>query len=522
MDQEPRRLGRDEQRRLVMALRVALMRCQEKGIDGTLWRDMLYQANLGLEPENLEETKNLLKVMIGYDPLEGDTRPKGEKQPDLARSEARQAPSLQDLRQKISVKAKAELAHRFWGLYVHVLKMETLREAYKLAKDNDGAPGIDGVTFEAIEESGVEAFLEGIRAELVSRVYRPMRNRRKEIPKDGGRKVRVLGIPSIRDRVVQGALKLILEPIFEADFQPGSFGYRPGRSQRDAVGRVRQAIAEAKTRVIDLDLRAFFDNVRHHILLEKVARRVKDPEILHLLKMILKATGKKGVPQGGVISPLLSNIYLNEVDKMLEKAKVTTRRGKYTEVEYARFADDLVILVSWHPSQDWLVKAVDGRLREELAKVQVEVNEEKTRTADLRKGESFTFLGFRWRRVLGRNGKWRPLFIPLPKKRKELTDKISGILRKFQSQPIGRVVETINPVLRGWVAYFRMGSASRCFSYIRTWIEHKIRRHMMRARGRRGFGWKRWSTEWIYRVLGLYSDYTVEHHGPPPKALPCR
>jgi RNA-directed DNA polymerase len=521
MDQEPRTLGRDEQRRLVKALRVALMRCQEKGIDGTLWRDMLYPANLGLVPENLGQIRNLLKATIGYDPLEGDTRPKGEKQPGLTRSEAGKPPSLQDLRQKISVKAKAEPAHRFWGLYVHVLKTETLREAYKLAKENDGAPGIDGVTFEAIEEGGVEAFLEGIRGELVSRVYRPMRNRRKEIPKDGGRKVRVLGIPSIRDRVVQGALKLILEPIFEADFQPGSFGYRPGRSQRDAIGRVRQAIAEAKTRVIDLDLKAFFDNVRHHVLFEKVARRVEDPEILHLLKMILKASGKKGVPQGGVISPLLSNIYLNEVDKMLEKAKETTRQGKYTQVEYARFADDLVILVSWHPNQDWLVRKVDERLREELAKVQVEVNEEKTRTADLMKGESFTFLGFRWRRVPGQSGKWRPLYVPLPKKRKELTEKISGIFRRFHSQPVGRVVKAINPVVRGWVAYFRMGSASRCFSYIRSWIERKIRRHMMRARGRRGFGWKRWSTEWLYRALGLFSEYQVERFVPPPKALPC-
>jgi RNA-directed DNA polymerase len=521
MDQEPWKLGRDEQRRLVTALRVALKRCQEKGIDGTLWRDMLYPANLGLVPENLGQTRNLLKATIGYDPLEGDTRPKGEKQPGLTRSEAGKPPSLQDLRQKISVKAKAEPAHRFWGLYVHVLKMETLREAYKLAKENDGAPGIDGVTFEAIEESGVEAFLVGIRDELVSRVYRPMRNRRKEIPKDGGRKVRVLGIPSIRDRVVQGALKLILEPIFEADFQPGSFGYRPGRSQRDAIGRVRQAIAEAKTRVIDLDLKAFFDNVRHHILLEKVATRVKDPEILHLLKMILKASGKKGVPQGGVISPLLSNIYLNEVDMMLEKAKATTRQGKYTQVEYARFADDLVILVSWHPNQDWLVREVNERLREELAKVQVEVNEEKTRTADLMKGESFIFLGFRWQRALGQSGKWRPLYTPLPKKRKELTEKINGIFRRFQSQPVGRVVKAINPVVRGWVAYFRMGSASRCFSYIRSWIERKIRRHMMRARGRKGFGWKRWSTEWLYRELGLFNEYRVELFVPPPKALPC-
>jgi RNA-directed DNA polymerase len=427
---------------------------------------------------------------------------------------------LQDLRQKISVKAKAEPAHRFWGLYVHVSKMETLREAYKLAKENDGAPGIDGVTFEALEESGVEAFLEGIRHELVSRTYRPMGNRRKEIPKDGGRKVRVLGIPSIRDRVVQGGLKLILEPIFEADFQPGSFGYRPGRSQHQAIEVVAKAIVSWKTRVIDLDLKAYFDNVRHHILLEKVARRVKDPEILHLLRMILTMSGKKGVPQGGVISPLLSNIYLNEVDCMLEKAKATTRQGKYTQVEYARFADDLVILISWHRNQDWICKAVDKR--EELAKIQVAVNEEKTRTVDLMKGEAFDFLGFRWQRVRGKGGKWFPLYTPLSKKRKELTEKIGRIFSCHRSQPIARVIETINPVLRGWVQYFRVGHASRTFSYIRHWVEMRVRRHLMRARKRRGFGWKRWSSEWIFRVLGLFDDYTVQHTGSPAKAVPCR
>src|SRR3954468_16836632 len=237
--------------------------------------------------------------------------------------------NLQDLRRKIYIKAKAEKAWRFWGLYVHVCKMETLHEAYLLARKNNGAPGIDGVTFEAIEQSGVEAFLHGLRDELAAHTYRPMRNRRQEIPKEGG-KVRVLGIPCIRDRVVQGALKLILEPIFEADFQPGSFGYRPGRTAHEAVQRVAEAIVKCKTRVIDVDLRAYFDNVRHDLLLAKVARRVRDADVLRLLKMMLKASGKKGVPQGGVISPLLSNLYLDEVDRMLERAKEVTRSGQYT------------------------------------------------------------------------------------------------------------------------------------------------------------------------------------------------
>jgi RNA-directed DNA polymerase len=240
--------------------------------------------------------------------------------------------SLQDLRRSLYVKAKADKTWRFWGLYVHVCKMETLYEAYQMAKSNNGAPGIDGVTFAAIEESGVDGFLRQIRDELVTNTYRPMRARKKEIPKDGG-KVRVLSIPSIRDRVVQGALKLILEPIFEADFQPGSYGYRPKRTAHQAVNRVAQAIVESKTRIIDIDLRAYFDNVQHYLLLKKVARRVQDDAVMHLLKMMLEATGKKGVPQGGVISPLLSNVYLTEVDRMLKKAIETTRNGKYTYVQ---------------------------------------------------------------------------------------------------------------------------------------------------------------------------------------------
>jgi RNA-directed DNA polymerase len=211
--------------------------------------------------------------------------------------------SLQDLRRSLYVKAKAEPLWRFWELYVHVCKMETLCSAYEKAKANDGAPGIDGLTFEAIEESGAESFLRQIREELVTNTYRPMLARRKGIPKDGGTKVRVLSIPSIRDRVVQGALKLILEPIFEADFQAGSYGYRPKRTAHEAVARVAQAIVEEKTRIIDLDLKAYFDNVQHYLLLEKVARRIQDEAVMHLLKMMLIATGKKGVPQGSVMTP---------------------------------------------------------------------------------------------------------------------------------------------------------------------------------------------------------------------------
>src|ERR1035438_1916139 len=271
--------------------------------------------------------------------------------------------SLRDLRRRIYIKAKAEPEWRFWGLYVHVCKLETLQEAYRMARENDGAPGSDGVTFAAIEESGVDGFLDEIRNELVEFRYRPLAVRKKEIPKDGGKKVRVLSIPAIRDRVVQGALKLILEAIFEADFQPGSYGYRPKRTAQEAVLRVEAAISQGKTSVIDLDLRTYFDTVRHDILLAKVAQRVQDGDVLRLLKLILKSTGKQGVPQGGVISPVLSNVYLNEVDRMLEKAIATTRRGPVAQVEYARFADDLVILVEAHPRSAWLLGAVQWETR---------------------------------------------------------------------------------------------------------------------------------------------------------------
>jgi RNA-directed DNA polymerase len=417
---------------------------------------------------------------------------------------------LQDLRRKLYVKAKAEPSWRFWGLYVHVCKMETLQAAYDVAKENDGAPGSDGVTFEAIEEQGVAQFLAQIQDELTRRTYVPIAVRKKEIPKDGGRRVRVLSIPAIRDRVVQGALKLILEPIFEADFQPGSYGYRPKRTAHQAVDRVAHAILCCKTRVIDLDLRAYFDSVRHDRLLAKVAQRIQDDEVMHLLKAILKASGPIGVPQGGVISPLLSNLYLNEVDQMLERAKAVTREGAYTYVEYARFADDLVVLIDdAHQSRKGLFKAVARRLREEFARLGVQINEEKSRRVNLERGESFGFLGFDFRRVRTRNGRWRAHYTPKLKKRTALMRTLKEVFRRYHSQAVARVVELINPVLRGWVNYFAVGHSSRCFQLIKRWVELKIRRHLMRARKRGGFGWKRWSTQWLYANLGLFHGYRV-------------
>ena len=239
---------------------------------------------------------------------------------------------------------------------------------------------------------------------------------------------------------------------------------------------------------------------------------------MHLLKIMLKASGKHGVPQGGVISPLLSNIYLTEVDRMLERAREATRYGKYTSVEYAKFADDLVILIDAHQRHDWLMAAVEKRLREELAELQVEINEEKSRIVDLRRGESFGFLGFDFRRVRSLRGVWRAHYTPKLKKRTALLRKLKDVFRRHQSQPVDRVVKLINPVLRGWVNYFAVGHASECFGFVKDWVETKIRRHMLRARNRQGFGWARWSRGWLYQTLKLFDGYPIR---PAPKAAPA-
>ena len=210
---------------------------------------------------------------------------------------------LQELRRRMYRKAKSEKSHRFWGLFVHITKEETLEEAYRIAKRNGGAPGIDGQTFADIETVGRAAFLKALCEDLLAGNYRPLPNRKVEIPKENG-KVRTLQIPCIRDRVVQGALKLILEAIFEADFCPNSHGYRPKRSAHGALAHVRRSVLRRMLTVIDVDLSRYFDTIRHSVLLDKIAQRIQDPQVLHLVKQIIKVGGKIGVPQGGPLSPL--------------------------------------------------------------------------------------------------------------------------------------------------------------------------------------------------------------------------
>lgn len=204
-------------------------------------------------------------------------------------------------------------------------------------------------------------------------------------------------------------------------------------------------------------------------------------------------------------------LYLNEIDKMLEKAKEVTQTNGYSNMEYARFADDLVVLVDNHKRHQWLSKAIVKRLREEFQKLRVEVNEDKSRIIDLTVNESFIFLGFQFRRTKSRSGKWMALYVPDIKKRTAVIRNIGEIFRQHQSQPIQGIVAQINPILRGWVNYFRIGHATRCFCYLQQWVEGRIRRHLMRNMKRRGFGWKRWSREELYQKLGIFNDYKIRY-----------
>jgi RNA-directed DNA polymerase len=420
--------------------------------------------------------------------------------------------NLQELRRRIYRKAKSDKTYRFWGLFVHITKMETLEEAYRIAKSNGGAPGIDGQKFQDIETAGRAAFLTAVREDLVTGRYKPKPNRRVEIPKGNG-KFRTLQIPCIRDRVVQGALKLILEAVFEAEFCPNSYGFRPKRSPHGALAEVRRSVLRRMSTVIDVDLSRYFDTIRHSVLLDKIAKRIQDPRVMHLVKQVIKVGGKVGVPQGGPFSPLAANIYLNEVDWFFDAIRRKTTEGPYEAVNYHRFADDIVVTVSGHHTKrGWAERALQ-RLQEQFALIGVELNREKTKVVNTLNGEAFGFLGFDLRRVRKRKGEGHFLLLtPKKKARKAIKAKVRDIIVRGGATPAPELVKQINAALAGWVNYFRVGNASRAFSEVRDYVEMKVRTLLTRRKRRRksSVGWRRWSNEYLYDVLGLYWDWKVQ------------
>lgn len=414
--------------------------------------------------------------------------------------------SLQELRTRIGHRAKSAPTHRFWGMYVHIQKLETLEAAYLEAKRNGGAPGSDGVTFEQIERAGRREFMRELAQELEQGTYRPRPYRRREIPKEGG-KVRVISIPAIRDRVVQGALRLLLEPIFEADFSTSSYGARPGRSAHEAIEIVRTGLRQRRHRVVDVDLRSFFDSIRHDQVLAKVARRVQDARLLALIKQFLHSAGDRGVPQGSPLSPLMANLALNDLDHALDRGS-----GFLT---YVRYLDDMVVLLpDSNRGRRWADRALE-RIRQEAEAIGVSINEDKTRLVTMTDRDAvFAFLGFefRWKQNK-KTGRWYPHTSPRKKKVIEVLRAVQEKLRRTNDRrPVGEVVADINQIIRGWVDYFRVGNSSRAFDSVKYYVERKVRRFAVKKLKRKGFGWSRWSSEVVYGEWGLFNDYRIRYY----------
>ena len=416
---------------------------------------------------------------------------------------------IETLQRKLYAKAKAEPGFRFYMLYDKVYRADILAHAYAVAKANKGAPGVDGVTFETIEAQGLGEWLAGLEKELRERTYRPLPVRRVTIPKPGGGE-RPLGIPTIRDRVVQTAAKLVLEPIFEADLDPEAYGYRPGRSAIDAVKRVHGHLKAGYTDVVDADLSKYFDTIPHDELLQCVARRISDKHVLALIKMWLKApveerdgTGRKrlvggkgskcGTPQGGVISPLLANIYMNRFLKYWRQNGLGARLKAHVVV----YADDLVILTRGCAGE------AHEALRHVMTRIGLTLNETKTKLREART-ERFDFLGYTfgpfWDR---RTGKRYLGAGPSPKSCKRLKEKVHSLTVPGNVLPWPDVRDQLNRLLRGWQGYFGYGTLKPVYSdadwYVANRVRHFLRRrHKVRSRGSLQF-----STEHVFGDRGV-------------------
>jgi RNA-directed DNA polymerase len=416
---------------------------------------------------------------------------------------------IRNLQRKLYGKAKAEPAYRFYRLYDKIYRADILAYAYALARHNDGAPGVDGATFEAIEAVGLAKWLAALREDLASKTYRPQPVRRVTIPKPGGGE-RPLGIPTIRDRVVQTAAKLALEPIFEADLEDNAYGYRPKRSALDAVMATHRLIRRGYTDVVDADLSKYFDTIPHRELMQSVARRICDPHVLRLIKLWLRVpveerdgegrrrmtggkSNKRGTPQGGVISPLLANLYMNRFLKFWRmRGCAATFRARLVN-----YADDFVILSCGHAEEAlaWT--------RATMARLGLTLNEAKTSVKDARM-ESFDFLGY----TLGpkfapQDGQKYLGASPSRKSVQRIKDKIGDLLTSGNKGLWPQVRKRLNRLLAGWSAYFSYGTRGPVYRAVDRHVCDRVRRFLAKRHKEPGRGTRQFSWNEIFGELGV-------------------
>ncbi len=412
---------------------------------------------------------------------------------------------VRQLQRRLWVCAKSSKTRRFHALYDRIHRSDVLWEAWKRVRSNKGAAGVDETTLRSIEEQGVTQFLEGIQADLKAGQYRPSPVKRRWIPKADG-KQRPLGIPTVRDRVIQMAAKLVIEPIFEADFQPCSYGFRPKRSATQALEAIREAGNRGHSFVVDADIQGYFDNIDRNMLMELVKERISDRRVLKLIRQWLEAGVMEdgtvretlaGTPQGGVISPLLANIYLNKLDR------IWAARCSSLGV-LVRYADDFVAMCRTESA----AKEALRRIGLVMNRLGLKLHPEKTRMVDLRRGkESFVFLGctIRKKRSIQRNP--RRHFMqrwPSPKAMKRIRERVHEMTdSRHSGKDVKQIIATLNPVLRGWGNYFRSGNAERKFNQLDSYVYCRLAQWMGRRGGQRVQRMEKWTHD-RFVDMGLY------------------